>query len=333
MTFIDREKQRLIPLKPQLFSAEACEPGYYGKVSRGFCLRDDRAEENLHTTIRDEPIVYFKERKIRWHDSKKGRPSNHLCCSQCCCVNFRFPFVSAPDKLAAVLRNLGYDVAQMLPFELDEKLKDGSSPYVAFEWIGERNYLKELSGGKVASDRGRKRGANFTSLDFAFRFRRTDGRIQIVAGEWKYTEKYTGKDLRISRSGTDRLCIYRPYMEQPDCQINLGCVSLGALFFDPFDQLMRQQLLCSSMERHHEMGADIVSLLHVAPAANKNLMDRVTSPELKSVGSDIHQIWAKLVSSERFSGVFTEDLLPLVCQYAPVPEWATYMQLRYGSMQ
>ena len=179
---------------------------------------------------------------------------------------------------------------------------------MAFEWIGERNYLKELSGGKVASDRGRKRGANFTSLDFAFRFRRTDGRIQIVAGEWKYTENYTGKDLRISRSGTDRLCIYRPFMEQPDCQINLGCVSLGALCFDPFDQLMRQQLLCSSMERHHEMGADIVSLLHVAPAANKNLMDRVTSPELKSVGSDIHRIWAKLVSSERFSGVYTVDL-------------------------
>ena len=333
MTFRDREKQRLLPLKPQLFSAEACEPGFYRNKLHDFCLRDDRAEENLHAIFRDEAIVYFKERGVRWHDGKKGRPSNHLCCSQCCCVNFWFPFVRAPDELAAVLCKLGYDVAQMLPLVLDGKLTGDSCPYVAFEWIGERNYLKELRRGKVAPDGGRSRGANFTSLDFVFRFRRTDGRIQIVAGEWKYTENYKSKNLRISPRGTDRLNIYRPSLEQPDCQINLGCIPPKALFFDPFYQLMRQQLLCSSMECHHEMDADIVSLLHVAPAANGELMDSVTSPELKSVDSDIHQVWAELVNSERFTAVYAENLLPLVCQYAPVPEWAAYMQLRYGGMQ
>lgn len=81
MTFRDREKQRLLPLKPQLFSAEACEPGVYRNVPRCFCLRQDRAEENLHATIRDEAIAYFKTRRIGWHDGKEGRPSNHLCCS------------------------------------------------------------------------------------------------------------------------------------------------------------------------------------------------------------------------------------------------------------
>ena len=217
---------------------------------------------------------------------------------------------------------------------MDCKLKDDSYPYVAFEWIGGKNYLKEQTSGRVASDKARSRGANFTSLDFAFRFRRTDGRIQIVAGEWKYTENYPiNQDLRISSRKTNRLYIYQPSLEQPDCQINLGDIPSNALFFDPFDQLMRQQLLCSSMERHHEMGADIVSLLHVVPAANREFMDRVTSPKLKSIGSDIHQIWAKMVDPERFSGVYVENLLPLVCQYAPKPTWATYMQLRYGGMQ
>lgn len=333
MTFRDREKQRLLPLKPQLFSAEACEPGAYRNVPRYFCLRQDRAEENLHASIRDEAIAYFKMRRIGWHEGKEDRPSNHLCCSQCCCVNFWFPFVRAPEALATVLRNLGYDVAEILPFELD-CMKADSYPYVAFEWIGERNYLKEQTGGRVASDGTRSRGANFTSLDFAFRFRRTDGRIQIVAGEWKYTENYpVNQDLRISNRSTNRLCIYQPFLEQPDCQINLGDIPSKALFFDPFDQLMRQQLLCSSMERCHEMGADIVSLLHIVPAANREFMDCVTSPELKSIGSDIHQIWTKLVNAERFSGVYIENLLPLVCQYAPKPTWATYMKLRYGDMQ
>ena len=321
-------------MKPQLFTSEACEPGIYRKKPRNFCLRNDRAKENLHATIRDKALLYFKERGIGWHDGVGNGTSNHPCSSQCCCVNFWFPFSHAPGQLASVLRGLGYDVAEMLPFELDRTPADDTCPYVAFEWIGERNYLQEHARGKVARDGERTRGANFTSLDFAFRFRRSDGRIQIVAGEWKYTEYYTiGRCLRFSRSGTDRLDIYRSSLEDPGCQITLGRLRPEALFFDPFDQLMRQQLLCSSMERHREMGADIVSLLHVAPAANRQLMGRVTSPTLQSSGSDIHKIWGKLVKSGRFFGTHVEDLLPLACRYAPDSEWAAYMKLRYGGME
>ena len=57
MTFRDREKQRLLPLKPQLFSAEACEPGFYRNVRRCFCLHEDHAEENLHATVRDKAMT------------------------------------------------------------------------------------------------------------------------------------------------------------------------------------------------------------------------------------------------------------------------------------
>lgn len=221
----------------------------------------------------------------------------------------------------------------MLPFEADRASAEDDPRYIAFDWIGERNYLCEHGGGEVAHDDERTRGAHFTSLDFAVRFRRSDGRIQIVAGEWKYTERYGRNNLRFSRRGTDRLAIYLPSLEDRHCQISPGPLPREALFFDPLDQLMRQQLLCSAMERCREANADIVSLLHVAPAANRQLMRGIPSPELRTLGSDIHEIWSKLAAPGRFLGIAFEHLLPLVCRHAPDPDWAEWMQPRYGGMQ
>ena len=218
VTFRDREKRRLGPLKGRLFSESARRNGMYRGARREFCLHEDFGAENLEAGIRDTALAYFEDRAIGWHGGKDNDSSNHLCCSQSCCVNFWFPFVQAPDQLGAVLRGLGYDVEEMLVIDADCALRDGSCPYVAFEWIGERNYLGELRRGEVAPDDGRTRGANFTSLDFCVRFRRSDGRIQLVAGEWKYTEYYAkGVDLRYgrSRSRTDRLDrIYREHLAQ-----------------------------------------------------------------------------------------------------------------------
>ena len=154
-------------------------------------------------------------------------------------------------------------------------------------------------------------------------------------GEWKYTEHY-GKqvDLRHSKSETDRLeQIYGPHLKLPDSQIRQDS-PFEALFFDPFDQLMRQQLLCSAMERYEEMEADIVSLLHVAPRANRDLMQRVTSRNLRGRGTDdIHEIWEGLVLPDRFKGVAVEDLLGLVVTKAPTPQTRHYLQARYGGME
>ena len=68
----------------------------------------------------------------------------------------------------------------MLPIE------DGH--YVACEWIGQKNYLRE----KVSGNGKRTRGANCTSADAAVMFEETDGKRQIVLIEWKYTESYGG---------------------------------------------------------------------------------------------------------------------------------------------
>ena len=333
MTFKDREKIRLAEMKRMLFSREACRSGMYRRKRREFCLHEDFSSENIETGIREAALAYFEARGIVWHHGKGDGPSNHLCCSQSCCVNFWFPFIQAPNNLRTVLRGVGYDAVEVLPLNGDQSLPDASRPFVAFEWIGKRNYLGELGrGGEVAADEDRTRGARFTSFDFCVRFRRSDGRVQLVAGEWKYTERYGKESKRFSGTGTDRLDrIYRKHLERPGCQV-AGNVPFESLFFDPFDQLMRQQLLCTAMERYGEMEAEIVSLLHVAPRANRELMTHVTSPALEGIGSDIHATWAALVRPERFRGVATEDLLPLARANAPASRSGEYLQLRYGAM-
>ena len=95
---------------------------------------------------------------------------------------------------------------------------------------------------------------------------------------------------------------------------------------------MRQQLLCSAMEREGEMEADVVSLLHIAPKSNREFVSRVRSPALRAMGSDVHEVWGRLVEPGRFAGVYAEDVLPLVCRHALDAEWAAYMTQRFGGM-
>ena len=170
MGFRDREKRRLEPLKHDLFTDAACEPastaayvahsvGARLVLARSRCCHDFGSIRQDHSSIREDALRYFAQREIRWHDGIDGAPSNHLCCSQSCCVNFLLPFVRAPKELAAVLRKIGYDVEEVLAFTEDEPLDDGAPPYMAFEWIGTKNYLGEHRRGRVAPDHERTRGA------------------------------------------------------------------------------------------------------------------------------------------------------------------------------
>jgi hypothetical protein len=49
------------------------------------------------------------------------------------------------------------------------------------------------------------------------------------------------------------------------------------------------------MEKVHELGADIVSLLHIAPRHNQDFR-RVTLPALQGLGSSATEVWQKLVN-------------------------------------
>ena len=79
------------------------------------------------------------------------------------------------------------------------------------------------------------------------------------------------------------------------------------------------------------MNADIVSLLHIAPAHNLDFK-KVTSPALQHLGSSPTQIWGKLVKEQdRFKSVSTEELFGSLSnmQSSELKDWSNYIQDRY----
>ena len=340
MTFRDREKKRYAGLKSTLFSDAAQDIGTYKGKPREFCLADDCSEENLYNGIRHPGVRYFGDRRITWHDGLQDRrvPSNHLCCSQSCCINFLFPFSGNPRLLRDVFREFYPDLREPLPIDADLPLADGSSPYMAFEWIGTRDYL-----GEHLRKRGaRTRGANYTSADFAFRFRKRDGRIRLVLGEWKYTEEYVSKDLGTPSSDRDKKPLVRKRNYCPAFDRDGGVFAgwgedaYNALFFEPFYQLMRLQLLAQEMEfsRGQEMGAEVVTVLHVCPDANREFRDKVTSPYLAGMfpNKGTLEIWQELVRDDRFMSISVEKLLDTIVEQAGTHDqgWVDYLKTRYG---
>jgi hypothetical protein len=104
-------------------------------------------------------------------------------------VNHLEPARLDAEVARAVLANVDPAVVEPMPVE------DGG--FVAYEWIGEKNYLNEPG--------TRTRGAQVTSVDALMCGRRSDGQNIIVAFEWKYLESY-GPDSRATSSrGTDRV--------------------------------------------------------------------------------------------------------------------------------
>lgn len=193
-------------------------------------------------------------------------------------------------------------------------------------------------GGRPARCHERSRGANFTSADFIFRFRREDGKIHVVLGEWKYTEDYKNtKSKALESSGATRLSIYKPLIKNSGLRFGRK-IKLNDVLYEPFYQMMWLQLLAFAMEKpvpgegSGEMDADIVSVLHVSPSANKGLRDRVTSPALRSLGNDIYEVWDQIAPEGRFHHIDSEKLMDLAPSGA-IPKdfdhWAKWMRRRY----
>ena len=320
--FLESEKikQAKFKVSSPYFSDSARADGIYKGRSRPFCLPLEYAEENLFPEIRHTALAYFDSQSIKWHDGQNGKPSNHLCDSQVCCVNFLFPFADKPHALAEVLRPVFPAIREMIPIEKGQ--------YVACEWIGQENYLSE----KISPNGKRTRGAHFTSADAAVMFERTDGKRQIVLIEWKYTESYSRVLLRIAKSGTDRAIIYEPLFRRDDCPINKDSLfDFDSLFYEPFYQFMRQQFLAHEMEEAHELEADIVSVLHIAPGRNADF-HKVTSPKLETLGETATEVWKNLVRSrDRFISIRTEQLFGNLTpeQLPEMREWLEYIGTRY----
>jgi len=325
--FLEAEKRRLSTFKvtSSYFSDAARADGIYKGNPRPFCVPRMYAEENLFPGIRQTITAYFEKYEIKWHDGRDRRPSNHLCDSQVCCANFLFPFADKPVALTELLHLLFPSVQRVLPLEQAEQ-------FVSFEWIGQDNYLGE----KMPRHGKRTRGANFTSADAAVMFEQNDGSKQIVLIEWKYTESYSSTPLKTAKSGTDRTAIYAHLYNRDDFPLQKELLpGFESLFYEPFYQLMRQQLLAYEMERAHELGAEAVSLLHIAPAHNTDFQ-RVTSPALGVLGDSVIEIWKKLQRyPNRFASVSTEELfnkLP-VEKFPELSGWWEYITTRYSWTQ
>ena len=65
----------------------------------------------------------------------------------------------------------------------------------------------------------------------------------------------------------------------------------------------------ASGEKTGEMGANIVSVYHVSPAANKVLRTSVTSPALQDLGDAIYEVWDLIAPEKRFRYVDSENLI------------------------
>lgn len=322
--FLESEKQRLTKFKATspYFSDMARADGVCKGKLRPFCVPRAYTEENLFSEIRQTITDYFAEYEIKWHGGRDRKPSNHLCDSQVCCANFLFPFTDKPADLAELLRPLFPDIQQVLPVE-----KEGQ--FVSFEWIGRDNYLGE----RIPRHGKRTRGANFTSADAAVMFEHRDGTRQIVLIEWKYTESYSSTSLKTAKSGTDRTTIYAHLYDRDDFPLDRELLpSFESLFYEPFYQLMRQQLLAHEMERKHELRAEIVSLLHIAPAHNISFQ-RVTSPTLRTLGDSVIEVWKKLQRyPDRFTSTSTEDMFNKfgIVKSSELAVWWEYITARYS---
>jgi hypothetical protein len=317
----EKPKQTAFKINAPYFSEGAQAEGKYGDHFYPFCLPRVFAQENLFPGIRQSIQDYFTEYSIKWHDSVDGGPSNHLCDSMVCCANFLFPFSDKPKALGELLSGIYPNLEQMLPIENEQ--------YIAHEWIGQNNYLKE----KISRNGKRSRGALFTSADAAVMFERTDGKKQIVLIEWKYTEAYYSTNKKYSKSGTDRSLIYRHLYDNDNDLMDKDIIpDFDVLFYDPFDQFMRQQYLANEMEKARERGADMVSLLHIAPDHNHDFK-RITSTELRSLGHSATDVWGKIVKKlGRFLSVSTEDLFRRfdVSDFPELKNWYNYITSRYS---
>jgi hypothetical protein len=311
--FVDRERQR----QGAYFSAGFGHSiGYGGSACR---LQPADKYLNLAPSIRDVAARYFGQKRIAWH-----KHANHGLSSQICCLNFMMPFAEKPRALSTIIgAALGMHEPELLAVEHGP---DGRPWFVAFEWNGATDYLNEAS-----KDGQRTRGANSTSADAFVRFRH-NGRVEGLLLEWKYTEAY-GAPIS-AKGNTKRVKRYSETAFTPHGPIrsDLG-LKLEDFFYEPFYQLIRQQMLAFQMGKAREDGMDRVRVLHISPAANHALR-KVTSPTLRRFGDDAFATFQSVLSQpEDFASRTTESLFGSVRKIIGEPAWAEYLFGRYRFLE
>ena len=327
MNFLSVEKKRQLAwkLKTKTLPREAKVPGLYYSRMFPFCLPLEHAALNLYQGIRDEALALFEREHILWHTSAlPGLPSNHLCSSQVFCVNSLAPFLHQPEALAELLRPFFPDIVRMLPVEGDR--------FVTWEWVDPDNLLGEQP--KLGTER--HRGAGNTSIDAIVLYESSKGYNVLLMLEWKYSESYPSVYARYRSDGSDRAETYRELFYGPLTPINLAVAPrIEDFLWQPFEQLMRQQLLAAQFREVGDPGIDQVRLVHVAVSENKPLR-AVTSPKFRELGRDAYAVWKSLlVDPDDFVPINTEDFFRAVPtdRFSDLEPWLLYMKNRYAFLK
>lgn len=285
-------------LTAQELPAEARQEGVYRGRPRRFCLPETHAARNLLDGVREDAITYFAEHKVAWHKGIAGGPTNHLLSSQVQCVNALGAGLKSAAPVTKILNALGLDAAEVLPAESDE------NGFVAFEWVGAKDYLNERGGAAG------QRGAHQTSADAFVRFRTSAGTEEAALIEWKYVEKYSHGPLSGgSKSNAIRIKRYGAALSAPDGPIELGSRTIEDLLVEPVYQLMRLSLLAHALEWDPDDAATRVHLIYAAPWGNTALMARAPK-SLAEPGTSLLDAWRPLLRDlHRFHYLDTSRLV------------------------
>lgn len=281
---------------------ERHHPDRNGHKGAAYRLAPADMRHNLAPAVAPAAFTLFEaEPPIRWH-----RFASHGLSSQICCVNFLLPFADRPALLGRWIEHVTGDrVAEVLPVEMGRAGRDW---FVTFEWIGDADHLNECKPGAT-----RARGANATAADAAIKYRDRDGRTHLLLIEWKYTESY-GAPLQEKGNPTRRER-YGAIWRVPNGPIRADApVSLDDFLWEPFYQLLRQQMLAFHTERAGS-GVDRARVLHLSPAGNRNL-HRVTSPGLRPLGTDAFDVFRGLLADPDAFRCMTIE-----AAFAPLAGW------------
>ena len=303
MSFRENERAKAIAMRDAMFRDPG--GGFIRGKDRDFALKDSKL--NLWAGIREDAIDYFTRNAIPWWMGSEGsEPTGHLLSSQVACVNHLYSLRQRRDAATAVLKAVSENIVEAVTVE------DGS---VAFEVVGADNYLNEKS---------HTRGANATSVDAVMVGRKRSGSNLLVLIEWKYTEDYA-EECKYIPARSD---LYDRLLAEDDCPI--VAEDYEALYFEPFYQLMRQTLLGWKMVQHEEYGCDDYIHLHVIPAGNRELRDRITSPGLRSKGDTMSAAWKSVLRDPgRYVVITPEDLMKPALDCPDTAAIADYLKKRY----
>ena len=281
---------------------------------------------NLWEPIRASARIHFLEQGISWHEQR-----HNLLSSQIQCVNVFYPLRDAQELLGSFLVNY-----------VPRLMRVGR---MHFEYIGDKNYLKEPGG----------RGSMRTSADVAVEWFDAANSRNLLLLEYKFTEREFGRcGGATSRGNRDKsrcrraseiisapgkMCYLvepkgRPYWDialAPDGPLNAGVLASESHcpFRYDFYQLMRNQFLAHQIESDPGSGFDSVTFGVVYHRDNEHLL-RMGHP----FGGERNPLtaWRSLLREpKRFIWFTVQELLEAVDAKLPsrLAHWRAFLRARY----